>query len=273
VARVSSNELVPVTELPKPLKECSGMVRIGQDQLVANNDSGNKPVLYVFSEKENEVTRKIFVANAENRDWEELASDDDYVYIGDTGNNGGKRTDLRIFRIRKKDILDLDTVIAEKITFSYKDQTKFTDSNLHNFDCEAMISKGDSLFLFTKNRGDFRTNVYGMPKTPGDYVLEKTVSYDTRGLVTGADYRETLDGGELVLVGYSVHGKALYPFVVYFPDVESSGFFSGKAIRKDYRQVLQTETIIFHGNKKAYVTNEEEDEQDGFIYEVDLSGN
>ena len=145
---------------------------------------------------------------------------------------------------------------------------KFNDSNRHNFDCEAMISKGDSLFLFSKNRGDFRTDVYGLPKTPGEYVTSIIGSYDSEGLVTGADFRNNDGTGELVLIGYSIHGKAFYPFILYFSKVMGTRFLEGEVQRIDFRKVMQTESILFHSKDKVYVTNEEEDNSEGFIYEV-----
>ena len=261
--------LKPLIELPSILKECSGMIPLGNNKLLAHNDSGNKPHLYVFDMEKDAVVRTIKVRRVKNNDWEELADDEDYVYIGDFGNNGGTRQNLMIYKISKND-LAADTVVPEIIEFSYEGQTKFNDSNRHNFDCEAMISKGDSLYLFSKNRGDFRTDVYSLPKIPGKYVTRSLGSYDAEGLVTGADYRSNNGKGELVLVGYSIHGKAYYPFVLQFGDIEGSDFLRHEPKRYDFREVLQTETIFFHGDDEVYITNEEENGRDGFIYGLRL---
>jgi len=257
-------------ELPKELNECSGMVAFGENKFVALNDSGNKPHLYIFSTKGKSKIRVVKIKNVENNDWEELTSDDDFIYIGDFGNNGGTRRNLMIYKIKKVDLLSKDEVSPEIISFRYEGQTKFNDSNRHNFDCEAMTSKGDSIFLFSKNRGDFRTDVYGLPKSPGDYVTRIMGSFDSEGLVTGADFRQHGLNDELVLVGYSVHGKALYPFILHFPKVEGSRFFEGEHRRLSFNEVLQTETITFHDDNKVFITNEEEDGAEGFIYEVAL---
>jgi hypothetical protein len=263
-------QLKKIAELPKQLTECSGMIVLGDKQFVAHNDSGNKPYLYVFTAEEKNDARVVKVLNVSNNDWEELAEDDDYIYIGDFGNNGGTRQNLMIYKVKKSDLKNNDQVIPEIIKFRYGGQTKYSDSNRHNFDCEAMIVKGDSLFLFSKNRGDFRTDVYGLPKTPGDYVTQKLGSFDSEGLVTGADYRQNGSTGELVLVGYSIHGKAFYPFILYFPKVEGSGFLSGEVHKHNFSVVLQTESISFHGQDKVYLTNEEEDDSEGMIYEASL---
>jgi hypothetical protein len=95
-------------------------------------------------------------------------------------------------------------------------------------------------------------------------------SFDSEGLITGADFISKGNGGELALVGYSIHGKAFYPFILYFPDVQDSRFLDGQVERIKFDQVLQTETIIFHGSNDIYLTNEEEDGSDGRIFKVHL---
>ena len=262
--------LKKIAELPKVLTECSGMISLGDKKLVAHNDSGNKPYLYVFDAEGKDDIRIVKVLNVSNNDWEELAEDEDHIYIGDFGNNGGTRQNLMIYKIKKSDLKKNDQVTPEIIKFRYGGQTKFSDSNRHNFDCEAMIVKDDSLYLFSKNRGDFRTDVYGLPNVPGEYVTTKMGSYDAEGLVTGADYRQQNGTGELVLVGYSVHGKALYPFILYFPKVEDSRFLEGEVHRQSFSLDLQTESIFFHDQDHVYITNEEENQAEGMLYEVRL---
>ena len=258
-----------LAELPGILDECSGMVHLGGHQFLAVNDSGNQPYLYLFTSEKKEV-KSIRVLNVKNNDWEELTADNEYVYIGDFGNNGGTRRNLMIYKIPKQEILAKDEVEPQVISFRYEGQTKFNDSNRHNFDCEAMISTGDSLFLFSKNRGDFRTDVYGMPNKPGEYVVSIQGSFDCEGLVTGADYRQSVSGAELVLVGYSIHGKAMYPFILYFPDVKGTQFLSEPVQRLDYEKDLQTETIVFYDQHSVLITNEEESGADGYIYQQKL---
>src|SRR5688500_10715596 len=76
----SEYKLDPVLELPPVLRECSGMIELSDNQFLAHNDSGNKPYLYLFGEKK-EDPKVIKVKNVSNNDWEELAEDDDHIYI------------------------------------------------------------------------------------------------------------------------------------------------------------------------------------------------
>jgi len=264
------HSLKPLQVLPRELKECSGMAALGENIFVALNDDGNKPNLFVFSIDKANKTRIVKVAEVENNDWEELAVDEEYLYIGDTGNNDGMRRNLMIYRVRKDDVIKKDEVVPEKIEFSYEGQTKFNASNRNNFDCEAMVCVGDSIFLFTKNRGNFKTDLYGFPKTPGHYVVKKLASFDAIGLITGADYRGDHSGSELILVGYKVHWKSYQPFLIHFTNFTGTNFFSGESKRISFDQYLQTESVSFNNHHEVYLTNEETKRKAGFIYVVSI---
>ncbi len=260
--------LKPVASLPEELKECSGLIDLGDGLYVGNNDSGHPAELYVFSLNNDSAVRRVKIKGASNYDWEEMASDDHFIYISDTGNNSGNRKDLAIYKVRKTDLLQNDEVTAEKIALSYPKQNKFEPSNKHNFDCEAMVSVGDSLYLFTKNRGDSRTDLYSIPKTAGTYVARYLDSYAADGLITGAAYRAEDVHAELALIGYTVEGKGYHPFILYFPNVNGTAFFESSAQRITFDGKLQTETIFFHDPYNVYITNEEEHGDKGYIYQV-----
>src|SRR5690606_4107319 len=103
--------------LPDALNECSGMVRLDGDIYVGHNDSGDKPRLYLFRLTTGELVRTVEVRGAKHRDWEEMTEDSTYVYVADTGNNGGTRKDLGIYRISKSALRAGDEVTADQIRF------------------------------------------------------------------------------------------------------------------------------------------------------------
>ncbi|MBK9981363.1 MAG: hypothetical protein IPP15_02885 [Saprospiraceae bacterium] len=265
-----THDLLEVIALPKELNECSGMIQLDKNSFVALNDGGNKPILYAFDLTPDHETRKIKIDSVENNDWEDLTKDEDYIYIGDTGNNGGTRQNLMIYKVRKSDMMRQDEVVPEKIKFRYEGQTKFNDSNRHNFDCEAIVSVGDSLFLFTKNRGDLMTDVYGIPKIPGSYLARKLKSFDAQGLITGADYRSDHSKSELVLIGYNEKGHQYHPFLIHFTNFSGTDFFGGLSERITIDQQLQSESVFFNGDHKVYISNEENKNEKGYVYEVSL---
>jgi hypothetical protein len=263
-------KLTPVAPLPDALKECSGFIELGDGLYAGNNDSGNPAELYLFRLGDTGKARPVKIKNATNYDWEEMASDDQFVYISDTGNNSGNRKDLAIYKVKKADLLQKEEVFAEKIALSYPKQKTFEPSNKHNFDCEAMVSVGDSLYLFTKNRGNSRTDLYSIPKSTGTYIARYLDSYAADGLITGAAYSADGDTARLALIGYTVEGKGYHPFILYFPRVKGTSFFESGAQRIPFEGKLQTETISFHDAHSVYITNEEEHGDQGFVYQVIL---
>jgi hypothetical protein len=132
-----------------------------------------------------------------------MTADSLYLYIGDTGNNDGNRTDLKILRIRKADLLSNQaqlSVLADAINFSYTDQVDFSVNSNTNFDCEALMAMGNYLYAFTKDRGDLKTRCYKLPKNPGTYAVSPESTFNVSGKITDAAYNSVT--GELALLGY-----------------------------------------------------------------------
>ena len=134
-----------VCPLPTETKESSGLVIESPNRFWTHNDSGDKARLYQF-DSTGILRRTVVVKKADNVDWEDIALDAERrnFYIGDFGNNGQNRTDLTIYKIpipqSATTFFQTDTVIAEKIAFSYPDQLNFppVDSSKY-FDAEAFI--------------------------------------------------------------------------------------------------------------------------------------
>ena len=220
---VVGQSLSLMTPLSDTVSESSSLIYINQ-KLITNNDSGGQPELYEIDSLSGNVIRTVAVANAENVDWEALCYDSNYIYIGDFGNNNGNRTDLKIYRISQNDYFNTldNTVNAEVISFHYGDQTDFSSTPFQtNFDAEAFIALGDSLYIFTKNWGDNHTNIYPISKLPGNYELTETDNINTQGLVTGATYIP--ESGTILLSGYTLGS----PFAFRISDFTNSAFSEG----------------------------------------------
>lgn len=269
----SYQELLVMTSLPSELKECSGLLDLGDGLYAGVNDSGNPAELIVFhtGSQSNGLVRHINIKGASNHDWEELASDDEYLYIGDTGNNSGTRKDICIYRVSRPDVLRLNEVFADKISFSFSEQKKFTPSNKHNFDCEAIVCVGDSLYLFTKNRGNSKTDLYAVPKIPGKYEARHMDRFDAGGLVTGAGYRSNGSLDQLALIGYTTEEKGYHPFIWRFSPVRGNQFFKAPSKQWLYSGSYQTESILWLDDQTVVVTNESEHGDPGFIFKAQLS--
>jgi hypothetical protein len=210
------------------------------------NDSGGEPFLYGFETNNKNIKHIIRVTNAKNTDWEALAQDSQYFYIGDFGNNKGNRKDLCILKVQKKEIHNKETdVHAERIEYFYPEQKKFKPRNLRNrWDCEAMIVYHDSLLIITKNWVNGFSSIYSLPKIPGNYAAQKFSSFNAEGQVTDASL--SADGKKLALVGY----RDFVPFVTIINNFEPNAPQKWKVNRYDLPTWLgtQTEGICFFKN-------------------------
>ena len=179
-------------ELPAVVEETSGLARIGED-LLTHNDSGDKAALYQISTS-GDLVNTIGIQGAIHRDWEDMAQDEKHYYIADTGNNKGKRKDLTVY------ILSHDFVLQDSIKIAYSKQTSFKKKKKTKYDAECLISYGDSLLIFSKNRKSRSTQLYAFPKKAGTYSLTSLKKFKVNTLITGGDY--DADAKLLVLTGY-----------------------------------------------------------------------
>ena len=139
-----------VYDLASELKEISGLEILNDSTLVAINDGGNSATLFLLKNN-GEIKKKVQVTNAENNDWEDITRDEDYIYIGDFGNNQNKRRDLKIYKIDINSVLKKDEVRAEIIAFNYAEQNEFPPSEANKlYDAEALAYYNDSLWIITK---------------------------------------------------------------------------------------------------------------------------
>ncbi|ERM80938.1 hypothetical protein P872_12145 [Rhodonellum psychrophilum GCM71 = DSM 17998] len=246
-----------VSVLNVELSENSGLALFA-GKLWTINDSGNENIIYEMDPVNGNMGRKVRVTNAVNVDWESMAQSETHLFVGDFGNNSGNRKDLTILKIEKSSLLASDAVTAEKINFSYPDQTSFVSAlNSNNFDCEAFYFQNDSLHLFTKNWVDNKTKYYTLSSQPGERVANYKMDFDTQGLVTAADINQNT--GEIVLLGYQNLGLSSQSFVWLLSGYAGSQIFSGKKskINLGSPAVLgQTEGIFLNKDNTGYISSE-----------------
>lgn len=193
----SCKEKITIYEIFLPLKinETSGL-EFFNGNFITHNDSGGETILYEFTEKGEIINEHFIMSCGENNDWEDITSDNKYTFIANTGNNYGTRDNLNILILDKEN----NFTCKGEIKFVYKEQKNFKKRNKHRFDSEGIISAGDSLVLFSKDRKNLITELYSLPKIPGEYKIEPIYSYKVNALITGADYNEKLK--LVALVGY-----------------------------------------------------------------------
>ncbi|RLD38464.1 MAG: hypothetical protein DRI74_03810 [Bacteroidetes bacterium] len=244
-----------IDKLSDKVDETSGLI-FYRGSIWTLNDSGGKPQIYRLNSKTGKVVQVVNIKNAKNIDFEDLTQDDDFIYVGDMGNNYGNRKNLCIYKIAKADIPKEGDINlkAELIKFKYADQKRFQKKNRRNdFDCEAIVSMGDKLYLFTKNWVDAKTRVYAAPKKAGDFALEVVDEFNVDGLVTAAEYQA--ETKTLSLLGY----KDFMPFIWVFWDFQGQDFFGGEKRRFNMESIhgAQTEGVCFNGKGDVLISCEQ----------------
>ncbi|MNJ83224.1 hypothetical protein D3C87_06400 [compost metagenome] len=243
---------VPKTiRLPKDLKEISGWVFANDTTLIAHNDGGNDPKLFVLN-LDGSIRHKVSIVNAENEDFEDITLDSKgNLYVGDFGNNKNERTDLRILKVNLKKVLDNQDVEAKFIEFSYPEQKNFPPKlNQKYFDCEAMSFYNDSLYLFTKCRTepfDGKCFIYTLPTKPGIYKASKKYY-----MVLGKR-----DWFRDAVTAAGIHDGKLY--ILTYNRIITHTFENGRAKYESHQTLLpitQKEALAIHSNGKMYVADE-----------------
>ncbi len=138
--------------LPKALSEISGLEWINDTLLVAHNDGGNSPTLYLLSNT-GKILKSVVIENELNSDWEDICFDGKYLYIADIGNNLNVRKDLKILRVKLSDLILKKRIKAESMKVFYSNQKQFPPpKNMLNYDSECLIYADQKLWIISKNK-------------------------------------------------------------------------------------------------------------------------
>lgn len=238
--------------VPETVEETSGLFFYA-GELVTHNDSGGDSRLYLLDTLGGELRGSIPVPGAVNRDWEAVSVQGNTLYIGDFGNNNGRRQDLCIY------ITDLSGFPKavnglDSIRFSYAGQTTFENRKRnHDYDCEAMVVFKDTVYLYSKAWADGITHLRTLPATPGTYVAEERSTFEAGGLITDAAF----DGqrNRLALLGYDLENQILRPFLWLFDTDHPVRLRNGVRISLS-PEFTQTEGITFLPSGKIAITAE-----------------
>jgi hypothetical protein len=291
IAQQEHFSIEPVAQVQsKPINEMSGIVKSRRrDNLYwVHNDSGDfarifaidgngRSVLPTYSkfthygdaaEQGKKQWPGFDVLYAENIDWEDIAIDDNYLYIADMGNNGNARRNLAIYLVSEIDpTASTRSAVIKKLPVVYPDQNQYPPEKLH-YDSEALFVANGTPYVITKHRsGGFFRNRW----EPGAKLYRLDTRYDDREnelllvdshpdlvAATGADLSP--DGRTLAVI--AIGGLYL------FRDPEGDNWFSTgtqKHVPLDFRKFKQAEAITWDSNERLVITNEQ-----GDLFRVDL---
>lgn len=243
----------------EPIKESSGLTRsyFWPEIFWTHNDSGDKARIFPIRENGNIVQPKwlkkkykgILIPDANNIDWEDIASDHKgNLIIGAFGNNSNSRRDLCIYILREPNPYETtQTRTLRKILFEYPDQIAFPPVE-RNFDAEALFTVKGKYYILTKNRGDKQTNLYRFDSLKSEEVNPLTFldTFNIRGLVTSAS--ASPDGKQLAVLTYNA--------IWLFESKDGSDrFFEGKVSWLPIDNKGYCEAICFY-DRHLLISNE-----------------
>ncbi|MFN5443557.1 MAG: hypothetical protein ACK48V_04945 [Crocinitomicaceae bacterium] len=240
-----------IARLPEIVTESSGLIFYNDTLLITHNDSGDKPILY-FVNLKGKLIHQVIVNNANNVDWEDITKDDKgNIYIADIGNNSNQRKDLRIYKIKSHNLLNVNLLNAEIIEVSYNEQTDFPPKDeALNFDAEGIAYHNDSLWIITKCRSiPFEGNayIYKFPAKSGKYNLKRKahlfIGKDgfTKDAVTSLD----IYNDQLYILTYNR--------ILIYKLIDNKLEFDKQFYTKPY---TQKEAITLKNKNEIYLTDE-----------------
>jgi hypothetical protein len=176
--------------------ESSSLTRsaYGKGVLWTSNDSGGGPVLYAIGAS-GATLATYTVRNASAHDWEGMAAASSgsahYLYIGDIGDNGKKRSTIAVFRVVEPSAPRNGTLDATGFTFRYPDGP-------HN--AETLLVNPTTLRIYVVTKDTKGGVIYAAPPSPSPSAVN-TLSRVGTAPVTLSD-GAFLDGSRFVLRGY-----------------------------------------------------------------------
>ena len=197
-------------------------------QLWLHNDSG-EPTVFAVS-PDGSVRRRVYVSGATGGDWEDVAVAacplGTCLYIGDIGDNGGRRREVFIYRVPEPDSGATVTMPAESMRVSYPDGPR---------DAEALIVLPNGN-LFIVSKGELgAVALYRVPQP-----FENRASVQMERVVTLLE----ADGGSAARVarpnrvtgaGASPDGRWIVLRTLYAITVYEAAAFTAGNIREVFR--------------------------------------
>lgn len=246
----------------KEVPECSGLI-MWDNNLLSINDSGNKPTLHVVHTKTAEHKDAQTVLGTTNTDWEAIASDSNYIYVGDFGNNEGHREDLTIYKIKKGN-RKLGQI--SKIPFGYRGQNQFEKRDSHNYDCEAMIVDDGMITLFSKNRADDSSSVYLIDPKQSMQFPAKEYTFETKYMITDATLHQP--SGKVVCAAYNYIPGGFDPAILVLRKINDK-YTTEHILPLDFNH--QIEGITWTKKNTFYLGSESEEGLKGSLFELKLN--
>jgi len=177
------------------LREVSGVTKSPKHENIywVHGDSGQAARLYAVR-ADGEIVARMDVTGAANVDWEDITADDEgHLYIGDIGDNVGRRARLRIYRVAEPDALD-QQVVRSPSTKAFDVQLPDGPEN-----CESLFWWRGDLYVITKEHSR-KSPLYRLEPAGEGMLIAKPIGRLRFAPITGAEV--SADGERLLICGY-----------------------------------------------------------------------
>lgn len=195
---------------------------------------------------------------AANQDWEDIAVDDEYIYIADAGNNGNVRRDMGVYVLNEPNPRHTaKSRILKYLPIGYPQQVEYPAGKWH-YDSESLFVSDGKLYFLSKHRqaGKFAAYEAGavLYRLDTDYIngvnlLTRVDENEAITLATAADVSP--NGTKLAVLTYT----ALWLFDK--PDAGDK-WLSGKSYKlaTQFAYTKQAEAICWIDDDTLLITNE-----------------
>lgn len=230
------------------LKEVSGIVTSNQDNnsIWTHNDSGDNPLIYLLDDKAN-LKYKCTITNAKNRDWEDITTYKNRLYIGDIGDNNAVHPHYTIYIIDEPSVksnADITVNKTDRIIYKYPDGAK---------DAETLMADPMNGDLYIVSKRESNVNVYRIvfPYNLKDTTIAEKVLTMPFTYFVGGDISR--DGKEIIMKTYQK--------IYYWPRKTGKTIAEALAQKPQeilYQQEPQGESICWSADGKSFFTLSEE---------------
>jgi hypothetical protein len=237
----------------KKLNEISGIAASHSNPglIWAHNDSGSKPEVYLLN-KQLEVKMVCRLRGAISKDWEDMAigpgpkPDKSYLYIGDIGDNGERRSHKTIYRFEEPVLKSVQT-LTDTITIDRFDLIHFKLEN-GSKDTEAMLLDPASKKIFLLSKKEKPASLYELIiKDYPDTLIAKRIG--------------TLPIKRIVSADLSANGNGLlvknYGHVYYWNNDKHQSIellVKQKPVKLKYKIEPQGEAIGWDNEERGFYT-------------------
>lgn len=234
-------------DLATQIIEASGIAdsKANPGFLWVHEDSGNPPQLHLLSHN-GKKKKTIYLKNAANRDWEDMAlangplPERKYIYLGEIGDNNAVHGEVSFYRFEEPSFT-ADTITEyDVIRFKYEDGPR---------DAEAFLVDNDSRDIFIITKREKKSRVYQLiypyrlsEINEARFVLELSYS----GVVSAAI---SADAKEIIIKTYS---RLFY--YTRMPGQTIPEALQRQYLPLDYQIEPQGEAVCFSSDSSGFYT-------------------